>query len=189
MQTVERHILESILDGGKETDSIEFKGAMDWDKNTLIKDILAMANVIDGGKIIVGVEDVTFKRVGLTKSQIQTYVIDNMRDQVAEYADPRVVFNLTVMTDLFGLDYAVIEVEPFEDIPVICSRDGKDVNRGTIYFRSRNRKPASARVDNSSDMREMVERAASLSIRRLSRIGFHPKQLNDYDYDAELDGL
>lgn len=49
--------LEALITGAEETDVLEFKGAMSWDRNTFVKDILAMANVIDGGRIVVGVED------------------------------------------------------------------------------------------------------------------------------------
>ncbi len=181
--------LETLLAGAEETDSLEFKGAMPWDRNTLAKDILALANVIDGGRIIVGVEDETFQRQGLTEEQAQTYNIDQMRDGIAPFADPRVVFRCEIVSDRAGRRYAVIDVSPFEDVPVICKRNGADVHAGTVYFRSRSRRPQSARVDSSSDMRDIIERAAALSTRRLRRIGFIPEQQPDDELDAELGGL
>jgi predicted HTH transcriptional regulator len=56
--------LEQILEGGTETQRIEFKGACDWSVRLLAKDILALSNVRDGGYIVVGVEDETFNRQG-----------------------------------------------------------------------------------------------------------------------------
>src|SRR5260221_1522431 len=95
---VDTEALETLLAGAEETDSLEFKGAMPWDRNTLAKDILALANVIDGGRIIVGVEDETFQRQGLTEEQAQTYNIDHMRDGIAPFADPRVVFRCAIVS-------------------------------------------------------------------------------------------
>ncbi|MFO0404645.1 MAG: helix-turn-helix domain-containing protein [Alphaproteobacteria bacterium] len=187
--TVTPQDLESLLDGAEETDALEFKGAVEWSRNLFVKDLLAMANVIDGGRIVVGVEDGTFARQGLTPKQLESYRIDEMRDSVAPFADPRIVFKVTKVTDLDGRVYVVIEVSPFDDVPVICKRDGADVQAGVIYFRSRTRRPASAPVANSADMRDVIERAASLSARRLRRMGFLPEAATGPDYDAELGGL
>lgn len=181
--------LEALLTGAEETDTLEFKAAVPWNRNLFVKDILAMANVIDGGRIVVGIEDQTFERQGLTAEQLATYRIEEMRDGIAPFADPRVVFRMDAVADLQGRQFVVIEVSPFEDVPVICHRDGTDVRAGVIYFRNRTRRPESAPVSNSSDMRDMVERAAALSVRRLHRIGFVPDIPDGPDYDAELEGL
>lgn len=181
--------LEALLSGAEETDSLEFKGAVAWDRNLFVKDILAMANVIDGGRIVVGVEDGTFERQGLSPKQLATYKIDNMRDGVAPYADPHVVFKMDKVQDAGGLSYVVIQVQPFDDVPVICKSNGADVKDGKIYFRSRTRRPASAPIMNSAEMRELVERAAVRSARRLRRIGYAPEHAPGPDYDAELGDL
>jgi predicted HTH transcriptional regulator len=188
---VDTEQLERLLDGAEETDTLEFKGPMAWDKTSLVKDILAMANVIDGGRIIVGVEDGTYQRIGLTDEQAATFDIEVMRDQVAPFADPRVTFRCDVVPDAGGLRYAVIEVSPFDDLPVVCRRDGTGIEAGTIYFRTRRGRARSARVDNSSDMRDIIERAAALSARRLARIGFVPAEAHPLDeaFDRELDDL
>lgn len=181
--------VEALLTGAEETDALEFKGAIAWDKKLYVKDILAMANVIDGGRIVVGVEDGTFVRQGLTSEQLASYKIDEMRDGIAPFADPRVVFRMEAVEDAAGLHFVVIDVRPFEDVPVICRRDGYDVKAGVVYFRSRTRRPESAAVANSSDMRDLVERAAVLSARRLRRIGFVPEAQLGPNYDAQLGGL
>lgn len=180
--------LENLLAGAEETDTLEFKGAVAWNRNLFVKDILAMANVIDGGRIVVGVEDGTFVRQGLSAAQIASFDVDEMRDGIAPFADPRVVFRVECVADAAGLNYIVIEVQPFDDVPVICRRDGADVRAGVVYFRSRTRRPESAAVGNASDMRDIVERAAALSARRLRRTGFVP-DADGPDYDAELGGL
>lgn len=181
--------VEALLAGAEETDTLEFKGAVSWDRNLFVKDILALANVTDGGRIVVGVEDSTFARQGLTPEQEGSFNNDIMRDAIAPFADPRVLFRSEAVEDAQGLRYIIIDVSPFEDVPVICHRDGADVRAGTIYFRSRTRRPASAPISNSSDMRDLVERAAALSALRLNRIGFVPRAQPGPDYDAQLGGL
>jgi predicted HTH transcriptional regulator len=181
--------LELMLDGGQETDSIEFKAETLWNKNLFVKDILALANTLDGGSIIVGVEDGTFARKGVNSETIKSYDIDKMRDQIAPFADPRVVFSSNTLDDKMGFTYIVIEVAPFEDAPVICAKDGADVHKGTIYYRSRSRRPESARVSSSSDMRDIIETAIARRSRQLRRVGFVPAQADIYDFHMELGGL
>lgn len=181
--------LELLLQGGEETDSIEFKAAIPWDKSTFVKDILALANIVDGGSIIIGVENGTFSRQGVTDEIVRTYDLDQMRDQIAPFADPRVVFSRSVIADKNGLKYVVIEVLPFEEIPVICARDGADVCKGVIYYRSRARRPESSRVSTSAEMREIVETSIVRRARQLRRMGFAPEPITQYDFDAELGGL
>lgn len=181
--------LETLLSGAEETDVLEFKAAVGWSRNLFVKDILAMTNVIDGGRIIVGVADGTFERQGMTPEQVATYRIDTMRDQIAPFAEPRAVFRREIVVDLAGRTYVVIEVSPFEDVPVICRRDGEDVKAAVVYYRSRTRRPQSAAIGSAAEMRDVVERAAALSVRRLRRVGFVPDLPSGPDYDAELGGL
>jgi predicted HTH transcriptional regulator len=184
--------LESLLAGARETDSVEFKGAMPWDKNILVRDILAMANVIDGGTIVIGVGEQgnEFVRQGLSAANLATYDYDAMRDQIDPFADPRVVFSCDVLTDSEGRQYAVIEVAPFEELPVICARDGADVQAGTIYFRSRSRRPESARVNRAEDMREIVETSISRRLHSLRRAGIVGGEAEAQStLDAELGDL
>lgn len=182
--------IESLLDGAEETDRLEFKQAMDWDRKTFVKDILAMANVQDGGRIIIGVKDETFERQGMTDEQIATYKIDDMRDQIAPFADPHVVFRAIEVKDRQNLRYIVIDVSPFDEFPVICKRDSDDVKCGVIYFRSRAQKPQSARISSSNDMREIVDRSVIRRMRTMMSLGYtaateQPK----HDFDDELGGL
>jgi predicted HTH transcriptional regulator len=181
--------LEVLLDGAEETPSLEFKGPMNWSAPSIAKDILAMANIQDGGRIIFGVEDGTFKRIGLSQEQINTFIIDTMKDQIAEYADPYVSFGVTIASDRNGLRYAVLTVSPFDEFPVICKRENADVQRGTIYCRPPNQKAQSARVSNSNDMREIVELAVVRRMRRLQRLGFAVPESDMAALDEELGGL
>ncbi|MBY3138990.1 ATP-binding protein [Rhizobium laguerreae] len=183
--------LESLLEGAEETDVLELKGAMPWDIG-LAKDILAMANLQDGGRIVIGIEDITYARQGLDEAQLATYKSDEMRDQVAPFADPYVEFSTSVATDRQGLRYVVIAVAPFREIPVICKRSGgskNELQEGTIYYRSPTRRPQSARVSSASDMRSIVEVAAARQMQRFRKLDLEVPTAKGFDYDAELGGL
>lgn len=184
---MKRELLETLLEGASETDSVEFKGPMAWSKS-LIKDVLALANTVDGGHIIIGVEDESFARIGLTSEQVATFNSDIMRDQVAPYADPRAVFSVHSLADVAGRTYIVIAVSPFDEFPVICKRDGHGMCAGDIYFRSRVARPASARIAHSNDMREVIEASIARRARNLKRIGLLP-EVSSQEYDDELGGL
>lgn len=181
--------LEALLEGSAETPSLEFKGAMEWDYKSLTRDILAMANVQDGGRIIVGVVDETFERQGLTEQQIASFKIDIMKDQVSPYADPFVSFEVEFPTDAAGRKYAVISVAPFAELPVICAKGGQDVKEGDIYFRSADKRPQSARVASSHDLRDIIERSIVRRRNKLIQIGLIEQPDADALLNAELGNL
>jgi predicted HTH transcriptional regulator len=181
--------LESILEGHAETPSVEFKGACSWNVSWLAKDILALSNVQDGGVIIIGVEDDTFKRQGVHEAQRQSFKVEMMRDQMAAFADPHVNFVVEFPSDIGGNTYVVIRVQTFEEIPVICRKDSKETQAGKIYYRNKNRRVESAPVSNSYDMRDLVEIATVRMMQRKHRFGYVVTAASKQKFDEELGGL
>ena len=47
-----------------------------------------MTNLRDGGTILIGVEDQSFARLGVTPANMATYKIDEMRDQMHSRVTP-----------------------------------------------------------------------------------------------------
>ena len=164
--------LEAKLTGGVETPTLEVKAACLWSAPLLAKDILAMSNVRDGGYIIIGVEDATFRRQGITPEQKASYHLDTMRDQMAKYADPRVVFTVEFPRDKNDFEFSVIRVLPFDEVPVICAVENDELRRGIVYYRNTNAKVESAPVSNANDMRDIMMTAAQRMMRRLQEAGF-----------------
>jgi predicted HTH transcriptional regulator len=164
--------LELYLQGQAESPTLDFKAAMLWDAVSFAKDILAFSNVQDGGRIIIGIEDGTFARQGITDTQRHSYKIDIMRDQMTSFADPHVNFSVEFPVDKDGKQYACIRIEPFEEIPVICRKNSADTKAGTIYYRNRNRRVESAPVSNSYDTREIIEVATVRMMQKKQRVGF-----------------
>jgi predicted HTH transcriptional regulator len=196
--------LETHLQGQAEAPTLDFKTAGAWDVSQYAKDILAFSNVQDGGFIIIGIEDGTFIRQGITSAQRDSYKIDIMRDQMTSFADPHVNFSVDFPTDHNGKQYACLRIEPFEEIPVICRKDSSDTRAGVIYYRNRNRRVESASVSNSYDMREIIEVATVRMMQKKQRAGFsiessHTKRQDEIDaeevayarakLDTELEGL
>ena len=64
-----------------------------------------------------------------------------------------------------GKTFFVIAVDEFEDVPVICRRDGGDgeLRRAAIYVRPR-RMNASAPIDTQTDMRALLARATEKAL-------------------------
>src|SRR3989344_4399224 len=181
--------LESILQGQEETQRIEFKRSVPWNENWLAKDILAMSNVQDGGYIIIGVDD-PFNRLGVSQEIIETYKVDDMKDQMTKFADPHVDFSVVVQHDAGGLNYVVIYVRPFEEIPVICRKDSGETKAGTLYYRNKNRRVESAHVSNSYDMRNIIETATIKMMQRKEWQGYSVNQTTRISrLEEELDGL
>lgn len=181
--------LEEKLEGATETQTVEFKNACDWNINIFAKDILALSNVQDGGYIIVGVEDGSFTRKGITIQQKETYKIDVMKDQMTSFADPHVNFIVDFPKDRNQKEYAVIRVFQFEEVPVICRKDSSDTKAGTLYYRNKNRRAESAPISNSYDMRDIIKLATVRMMQRKVELGFTVVPSVKKKLDDELKGL
>jgi predicted HTH transcriptional regulator len=178
--------LERLLEAATETQTFEVKGAMKWDDKSLAKDILAFANVRDGGHIVIGVEDGTFARQGVDAEILASYQLDVMRDQMTKYADPHVDFSVSFPKDREGKQYVVIRVLSFREVPVICRKNSTDVREGAIYYRTTNRRPESAPINNSYDMRDLITTAAARMRDNFRRLGVDLTPV-DSDWQRKLD--
>ena len=135
---------------------LTLKPPCNWDVRTFVKDILAFANVQDGGYIVIGFNDGAFDRIGVMDEQAESFNQETMQDQVANYADPFVTFYVyNDIVDSDGLRFVVIRVIEFSEVPVLCKADSSDVHKGRMYYRSRHRRPESEAVSNSFDMRDI----------------------------------
>ncbi len=183
--------LESKIEGQSESQSLDFKSNMPWSVVCFAKDILAMSNVKDGGYIIIGIEDQTIRRQGIDNKNKETYKIDVMKDQMKKYADPHVDFSLCHPKDKDGLEYIVIQVFPFREIPVICSKDDPKAGTiaGVIYYRNSDRRIESAAVSNAYDMRDIIEYATIKMMQKKREIGFVANLSVEDKLDKELSNL
>lgn len=185
--------LEELLEGGIETPHIDYKGPCVWDINTFAKDILAMANIEGGGRIIIGVAEkgVEYERVDLTETQIATFNYDNMRDQFASYASPNVKFSVAFPQDKNGLHFVLITIDEFDEIPVICIKTNEraGTKAPVIYYRNTDKKVESGPISNYHDLHNLLERSAVKIRAHWKQIGLSASENIVKILDDELDKI
>ncbi len=196
--------IASLIHRRSETPHVDYKEGFEWKKENrdhqlgLIRDMIAMANIQDGGAIVLGVEDKTYNVVGLSgpilASLDQSYIGDLLRG----YADPTFPFELQ-RTQIDSCDVAVIHIPEFVDVPIVCedsaqSKDQKKLilRRGALYIRT----DASQTMEISSaeDMRKLLSRAITKrsdemlrQIENLLRVRpIRPIEETDNQFEKEL---
>lgn len=186
--------LQDLLSLGQESRHVEFKGSMPWSaaatKGKITKSILAMSNVRDGGVIVLGVErqnDGSYVPSGMNSADISTYDSGEVARYVQNYADPDARFAFQRLS-IGGREFVVIEVNEFEEVPIVCRNNGPELTRGTLYTRTN--VPETVPVPGETEMRELVEIAVDKGMRRfiqrLSDIGLIqtiviPERIEDAD--------
>lgn len=165
----EEDILE-IINLKSETKNIDFKEKLNWDKCNkderikIIKDILAMSNTQDGGKIIFGVEDKTYSLVGLSDAESNSFDQTKINDFLHKYTDP--IISCQVYKDeIKNNKIVIIYVPEFNEVPIICKKDyhsSKDssiqiLRRGHIYIRTD--KASSEIISSADNMRDLIGRS------------------------------
>lgn len=161
-----------IMGLSHEIRGVEFKGPGHATDRRLfaqvVRAVLGMSNRRDGGRVVIGVEDLgdALRPIGLDDDQIATWNYDDVADRIATYADPSVSFDIEVR-EYNGRSYVVIYVEEFADVPVLCKRAYDDVLRdGACYVRPR-RKPETTDIPTYADMRDLLDLAIEKGVRRL----------------------
>jgi len=164
-----------------EVSGVEFKppGLLHADKSLfyqVARAVLGMANRRDGGSIVIGIREDSgkFELVGLTSAELESWRYDLIADGLGPIAEPAVVFE-TAVHEYVGRRFVLIEVEEFEDIPIICRRNfprslkpgHKAILRdGAVYVRPR-RKPETTEVAGQTEMRDLLELAIEKRLRQM----------------------
>lgn len=151
-----------------ENKNLDYKQSMNWttasaaEKGAVMKDVIAMANAQDGGKIVFGVRDDNFEAVGLSEEEFQSFDPTRFSDFLNRYADPP----FACAIHKFVIDanrFVAVEVPEFTDVPIICKADLNDTNnrqvlkRGGTYIRTDG--ATSEVVSNAEIMRDLMNRA------------------------------
>jgi predicted HTH transcriptional regulator len=189
-------VLDDIIKHPFEEKNIEFKKSTAWNdlqfKAKITKSIMGMANLRDGGWIVIGKEkqsDGVFQTIGMNQTDFDSYDSDLMNDFIKDYAYPEVKFVL-YKRYLDGKRFVIIKIEEFEQIPIICKKAyGDIVHRGKIYTRTG--KPETVEVPSQTEMREIIELAADKELRkfigRAAQLGLIPAQkTQEKQADREL---
>lgn len=191
--------LAALIELGREERFLEYKGSLPWDdlKNKIAKRAMGMANIRDGGIIIIGVaqKGIEFVPEGMLDEHIATYDIDDAQAYINRFADPYVRVELHHVK-LNQEKFIALVVHEFDEIPIVCKRNCGDVLRqGAIYTRS-HRIPETCEVQSQTEMREIIEIATDKGVRRfaerMQRVGVLRIAAGESDLDAferQLEGL
>ena len=162
-------LVEYILHGREERD-LEYKCALHWDaaptRGKVTKGALAMANLPNGGVLVIGMNEVgqTYVAEGLDTGSRDSFTQDGVSAVVNEYASPFVELSVSHVPHE-GRDFVIVQVKAFFDSPVICKKHGPEgLRRGAIYTRSR-RMYETVEVPSEGEMREILDRAAEARLR------------------------
>ena len=136
---------------------------------------LAFSNVIDGGRIVVGIEqqeDGGFNPKGMTDEHLATWNFDEIASYASEFADPFVEFSLE-RAAIDSRTFLFVTISEFKEIPVICKKDGPArLRRGAIYTRT-HRMPESAEIPSQTELREILDMAIEKRLKAFLRTASH----------------
>lgn len=184
---------------GREERHVEYKEARPWKELAakIAKSAMALANLAGGGVIVVGMRESgdAYEAVGVDEQLAAEFIEDDVHAFVNRYAEPFVDLSVrSVSHD--GRRFVIVVVEPFQDVPVICRRDGDTLRQGAIYVRSR-RMRETTEIRHSVDMRELIDLATERALanyrrKRIAEDGGEQSNLASSDeerFDREARGL
>lgn len=156
-----------------ETRAVEYKQSSPWPDilHGVARTALALANLRDGGWIVIGVRQGQGGRLiadGMTDEHLESYNVDTVHGQLASFAVPA----LSLRAELLEHErkrFFVIEVDQFRDVPVIAAKGSPDntrngVRKGRIYARPLG--VASTAVADAEDLREILDLAIQIGVSR-----------------------
>lgn len=190
----------STLDRCQETQAIDFKESAPWEslKWRLIKTIMAMGNLRDGGVIIIGASEREddWELTGISQEHLTTYDVDNITDAINIYASPPMQVEIVRVKYSNDQIFLALHAKEFEYFPYVCNSNSPArigvLREGEVYIRPPG-KPQTKKVTNALEMADLLELAAEKRARSMistaRRIGFVPPPDNTQHFDRELEGL
>lgn len=199
-----RERVEAALDRAMETPSVDFKESASWTtlKWKVVKTVLGMGNLRDGGLIVIGVSErrSTWKLEGISARSRATFDADAMAAMFDKYVSPAPAVEV-VLHERASKHYLVLDIGEFEEIPFVCKRNGpagEGLEQGSFYHRPLGGVPRTEKVNSAEDLRPILQVAAEKGARRIvadsMQIGLigsaTPPEPSDEDlYEAELGNI
>jgi predicted HTH transcriptional regulator len=189
--------IETLIKYPNEERYLEFKRSIRWEgdiRAKITKSIMALANLRDGGWIIIGKEEQTdrsFRSVGMLQNDYDSFDPDDVKAFVYGQTQPPAIFEV-IKKEYDNKKFILIKVKEFDDTPIICKKGYDDIlHAGKLYVRSKG-KPESIAAPSDAEMREVIELAidkgVSKFVQRLQRTGiWAPKEeLSTSDDEEEF---
>lgn len=187
-----------LVEGGRENRKLEFKSSGAWTdpgfREKVIASILAMSSIQDGGHIVIGIKQVgeTVNLEGMKQEDFDTFNEEETKDKVSNYADSHVDFDVEKKV-CDEKNFVLITVREFEEVPVICKRAGLILKKGSIYVRTKHRRPESVPVPDSNHMREIIDLAVDKKFmkeqKRLKKLGYEPTISDEQKFEDQIKDL
>lgn len=139
-------LLKRLLAIKTETQNLDFKTSFNWakasnrDKLELIKDVLSMANIKDGGHILIGITDENYESIGIDDESFSSFDTTSFNQFLQKYTDPSFSCHIHKVDN--GKKFIIIDIPEFQEVPIIAKQDGHDSERkhiikaGQIYYRT-----------------------------------------------------
>lgn len=190
----------NALDRCQESMSVEFKSSATWDdlKFQLIRTIIAMGNLRDGGIIVIGASERGdfWELTGIASEHLKTYDVDDIIDFANKYASPPIKIDIILVKYRNGKSFLAFQIHEFIDTPFVCKKNAPDNNKilcaGEFYVRPAG-KPRTKKVESVEEMHDLLELAAEKRARRIlevaHRIGLKSTETASLRFDEELEGL
>lgn len=192
--------VHNALDLCQESKGVDFKESASWNelKWQLIRTIIAMGNLRDGGIIVIGASERgdTWDLTGIKDTHLGTFDIDDIIDAITKYASPPIKIEIVLVNYRNGRNFLAIQVHEFSDTPFVCKNNGPDsykkLRTGDFFVRPAG-KPRTTKITSVDDMHDLLELAAEKRARRIlevaHRIGLKPSESDIQRFDEELGGL
>ena len=125
-------LIDYLIFHGREERNLEYKRSMNWadidTKVKITKAAMAMSNIPDGGYIVIGVtkNGEVYEPDGMQEIHSDSFKQDDVMTWINEYADPYVELIVT-FADRSSKHFVIIEVLEFDELPVVCKKDGQDL--------------------------------------------------------------
>lgn len=161
--------IRNLLAQKSETANLDYKEGFVWTKDNrdkkyeLVRDLMALANTKDGGKILFGVRNADFEFVGVAEDIYKSIDPNNVVQMLHDKASPKINCSISKQ-EIDGKKLVVFDVAEFEDVPVICTDTVKSednarmiLRKGALYFRTT--AAATEEISSAEEMRNLVSRA------------------------------
>ena len=140
--------IRELIEEGQENPTLDFKQDLllssDKDKANFIKDILALANSSGIAHLIIGIEDGTWKPIGIKTSHTPEKFNQILKDRCdpplsVEYVETKILHHLIGVIEIKGNNPPYVVAVP--------DRYGNIIERGTVFVRNFNMNQGASRED------------------------------------------
>jgi hypothetical protein len=141
--------IRKLLAYKSERPNLDYKEGFAWTKENrdkkyeIVRDLMGMANIKDGGRIILGVRDNDFEFVGVPNEVYDSFDPNNVVQMAHDNSAPKLTCEI-IKRMIDGRKVIVLDVAEFNDTPIICiktinSTSGKPrmiLRESAIYVRT-----------------------------------------------------